>query len=61
MYDIQKVLDKQGRSQTWLAKEIGVQRQQIQRYCNNVQTPKPAVLKDIAKALSVTVKDLIKD
>lgn len=59
MFCIKKFLEKQGRSQKWLASQIGKSYNMVNAYVQNRQQPGLEVLNDIAKTLDVNVKDLI--
>jgi len=56
---IKEVLEEQGRSQKWLASQIGVSYNMVNAYVQNRQQPTLEVLIDIAKILDVDVKNLI--
>lgn len=58
---IKVVLVEKGVSQTELAEVIGKSFSTINAYCANRQQPSLEVLADIAKFLSVGIKDLITD
>ncbi|HEV7229779.1 MAG TPA: helix-turn-helix transcriptional regulator [Bacteroidia bacterium] len=56
---IKEILKVQGRSQIWLATKIGKSYIVVTNYCNNKSQPKIAVLREIAKALDVDVRELL--
>lgn len=58
---IQEVLDAQGRSQDWLAGQIGRSRKMVNEYCRNVRQPSLELLFVIAHVLGVTPQELIGD
>ena len=58
MNRIKEVLEEQGRSQKWLAAQIGKSYNMVNAYVQNTQQPRLEVLNDIAKILDVDVKDL---
>jgi putative transcriptional regulator len=60
-FRIKEVLEERGKTQTWLADKLGVDFVTVSRYCNNHRQPSMERLGEIAKALGVKVKDLIKD
>ncbi len=59
MNRIKEVLKEQGRSQTWLAEQIGRSYVVVTNYCNNNTQPSVPVLRSIAKALDVDVRELL--
>lgn len=59
MNRIKDVLQSQGRSQSWLAEQIGKSYVVLNNYCNNNTQPSIPVLRDIAKALNVDVRELL--
>lgn len=61
MNRIKEVLEEQGRSQKWLATQIGKSYNMVNAYVQNRQQPRLEVLYDIAKILSVNPKELLKD
>lgn len=58
---IKVVLVQKDVSQTELAKKIGKSFSSVNAYCCNRQQPTLSVLEDIAKALNVSIKDLINE
>lgn len=56
---IKVILVEKDISQTELAKRIGKSFSSVNAYCCNRQQPTLSVLEDIAKALNVSIKDLI--
>lgn len=59
MNRIKEVLEGQGRSQTWLAEQIGKSYVVVTNYCNNKAQPSIPILRDIAKVLDVDVRELL--
>jgi putative transcriptional regulator len=59
MNRIKEILKDQGRTQTWLAEKIGKSYVVVTNYCNNNSQPSIAVLRKIAKALDVDVRELL--
>lgn len=56
---IKEVLEEQGRSQKWLARQISKSYNMVNAYAQNRQQPRLETLNEIAKILDVDVKDLI--
>lgn len=59
MNRIKIVLKKQGRTQTWLAEQIGKSYVVVTNYCNNNSQPSILVLTEISKILDVDIRDLL--
>tara|TARA_R110000744_G_scaffold118498_1_gene221327 strand:- start:26 stop:223 length:198 start_codon:yes stop_codon:yes gene_type:complete len=59
MNRIKKVLKKQGRTQTWLAEQIGKSYVVVTNYCNNNSQPSIQVLTEISLVLDVDVRELL--
>ncbi len=59
MNRIKEVLEKQGRSQKWLAIQIGKSYNMVNAYVQNRQQPRLEILFEIAKVLDVDPKELI--
>lgn len=59
MNRIKEVLREQGRTQTWLADQIDKSYVVVTNYCNNKAQPSVPVLREIAKALDVDVRELL--
>tara|TARA_R110002049_G_scaffold273751_4_gene451587 strand:- start:80 stop:271 length:192 start_codon:yes stop_codon:yes gene_type:complete len=59
MNRIKEVLKEQGRTQTWLADQIDKSYVVVTNYCNNKAQPSIPILREIAKALEVDVRDLL--
>lgn len=59
MNRIKAVLDEQGRSQKWLASQIGKSYNMVNAYVQNRQQPRLEILMTIAEALDVDIKELI--
>ena len=56
---IQDELDDQGRTQTWLAKKVGVSNNTVSSWCTNQTQPGIVKLKLIAYYLGVKMSDLL--
>lgn len=56
---IKKLLNERGSTQTWLARKIGVSVNTLHGYANNRTQPSLDVAHKIAKALNVTIEELI--
>lgn len=59
MNRIKDVLQSQGRSQAWLADQIDKSYVVVTNYCNNNTQPSIPVLRAIAKALDIDVRELL--
>ena len=59
MNRIKKVLKEQGRTQTWLAEQIGKSYVIVTNYCNNNSQPSIQVLTEISQVLYVDVRELL--
>lgn len=59
MNRIKEVLEEQGRSQKWLATQIGKSYNMVNAYVQNRQQPRLETLTDIAKILDIDIKELI--
>ena len=59
MNRIKIVLEEKGIKQTWLAEKLGKSYPIINGYAQNKNQPKLEVLYEIARLLSVDVKDLL--
>ncbi len=59
MNRIKEVLEEKGIKQTWLAEKLGKSYPIINGYAQNKNQPKLEVLYEIARLLSVDVKDLL--
>ena len=59
MNRIKEVLKEQGRTQTWLAEQIGKSYVVVTNYCNNNAQPSIPVLRRIAEVLDVDVRELL--
>jgi transcriptional regulator with XRE-family HTH domain len=59
MNRIKEVLELQGRSQVWLAKQIGKSYVVLTNYRNNKSQPSIDTLRKIAKVLEVDIRDLL--
>jgi putative transcriptional regulator len=58
MNHIKEILKNQGRSQTWLAEQIGRSYVITTGYCNNKTQPSLNLLRKIADILEVEMRDL---
>ncbi|WP_420399392.1 helix-turn-helix transcriptional regulator [Flagellimonas sp.] len=56
---IKAVLAEQGRTNNWLANELGMNRTTISKWCRNDMQPRVENLFQIAKALDVDVRTLL--
>jgi putative transcriptional regulator len=56
---IKEILQSQGRSQVWLAKQIGKSYVVVTNYCNNKSQPSVIILIKIAGILGKDVRDLL--
>jgi putative transcriptional regulator len=59
MNRMKEILKTQGRSQTWLALQIGKSFVVTTNYCNNKAQPSIPVLQRVAFALSVDIRELL--
>ncbi len=59
MNRIKEVLKEQGRTQTWLAEQVGKSYVVVTNYCNNNTQPSLQVLSDISKVLDVDIRELL--
>lgn len=59
MNRIKTVLKEQGRTQTWLAEQIGKSYVIVTNYCNNNSQPSIQVLTEISQVLDVDVRELL--
>ncbi len=59
MNRIKEVLKKQGRSQIWLAEQIGKSYNVVTNYCNNHSQPSIPILNSISVILDVDVRELL--
>jgi len=58
---IKDELQKQGRTQGWLAEKMDLDLQTVNRYCGNRRQPSLETLFKIAKALKISPRQLIKE
>ncbi|MBW8684689.1 helix-turn-helix transcriptional regulator [Chitinophaga rhizophila] len=56
---IKEVLKQQGRTQTWLAENIGKSYVVVTNYCNNNTQPSIEILKRIADLVNVDIRELL--
>jgi len=61
MNRIKEVLIEKGISQKWLSEKLGKSYNMVNGYVQNRQQPRLEILFEIAKILTVDVKDLIKE
>ena len=59
MNKIKEILNAQGRTQTWLAEKVNKSYVTVTNYCNNNTQPSIEVLRKIASALDVDVRELL--
>ena len=59
MNRIKEVLKEQGRTQTWLSDKIDKSYVIVTNYCNNNTQPSIEILRKIALALDVDVRELL--
>jgi putative transcriptional regulator len=59
MNRIKEILQGQGRSQTWLAKELEKSYVVVTNYCNNKSQPSIKTLYKTSQILNVDVRDLL--
>ena len=59
MNRIKEILEIQGRSQAWLAKQLGKSYVVVTNYCNNKTQPSILVLHKIAFELDVDIRALL--
>ena len=59
MNRIKDMLKEQGRSQTWLADKIDKSYVIVTNYCNNNTQPSIKILRQIAFALDIDVRELL--
>ena len=59
MNRIKEILKEQGRTQTWLAEQLGKSYVMVTNYCNNKAQPSIEVLNRIANLLDVDVRTLL--
>jgi transcriptional regulator with XRE-family HTH domain len=52
-------LEKQGRTQMWLSKQIGKSYNMVNSYCNNRRQPSIEILFKISQVLEVKVSELL--
>ena len=55
------VLADKGRTNKWLAEQLGKDQAMISKWCNNTSQPSLEMLLQIAKVLEVDVKELLRD
>lgn len=56
---VKAVLAEKGRSNNWLAEELGKNRTTVSKWCTNQMQPTVQTLYDIAEALDVDVRELL--
>lgn len=55
---LKTILDREGRSQAWLARMVGVHRQQVWMWCNGIHEPTDDTKAAIAQALGRQMHEL---
>lgn len=55
------VLADKGRTNKWLAEQLGKDQAMISKWCTNTSQPSLEMLLQIAKVLEVDVKELLRD
>lgn len=58
---IKVVLAEKGRTNKWLAEQVGKDPATISKWCTNASQPSLEVLLQVAKILEVEIKDLIRE
>jgi transcriptional regulator with XRE-family HTH domain len=58
---LKQILLAEGRSQSWLARTVGVDRTLVNRYVHGIHLPERATQEAIAHALGRTVSDVFPD
>lgn len=58
---IKVMLAEKGRTNKWLAEQIGKDPATISKWCTNASQPSLEVLLQVAKILEVEIKDLIRE
>ena len=61
MNRIKDILEEQGRTQRWLAGQLGKSYNMVNAYVQNRQQPRLEILFEIGKLLDVNPKDLLKE
>jgi transcriptional regulator with XRE-family HTH domain len=56
---IKAVLAEKGKTNNWLAEELGKNRTTVSKWCTNVMQPTMETLYEIAEVLDVDVRDLL--
>jgi len=56
---LKEVIQSQGRTQLWVAEQLGVKEDTFGQWCRNNRQPSIFKLKEIAKLLDVTMEELI--
>lgn len=56
---LKEVIQSQGRSQLWVAEQLGVKEDTFGKWCRNERKPDIYMLKQIAELLGVKMEDLI--
>jgi transcriptional regulator with XRE-family HTH domain len=59
MNNIKLILEKKGRTQTWLAEQLGKSFNMVNSYVQNRRQPSVEILYEIANILDVDVKQLL--
>lgn len=58
---IKVMLAEKGRTNKWLAEQVGKDPATISKWCTNASQPSLEVLLQVAKILEVEIKDLIRE
>ena len=61
IYRIKVMLAEKGRTNKWLAEQVGKDPATISKWCTNAAQPSLEMLLQVAKVLEVEVKDLIRE
>jgi putative transcriptional regulator len=56
---IKAVLAEKGKTNIWLAEELGKNKTTVSKWCTNIMQPTVETLFEIAEALDVDVKELL--
>lgn len=56
---IKEILVIQGKTQTWLAGQLGKSREVVSNYANNNTQPSIKTLRDIANILDIDIRELL--
>lgn len=56
---IKEVLNEQGKTQAWLAREVGKSKNTINSFCNNYSQPNVRLLHEMAQIIDVDIRVLL--